>query len=96
MIAIFVAFVLQLTFGSMEIGAIGGLTVMFLYRVVYLKAGDKVVQEGMLMMGTITFIMLIASGFANVLTETDLINEWRMEQEQKNLKEYSILRISPI
>ncbi|WP_408011125.1 Na+/H+ antiporter NhaC family protein [Pseudalkalibacillus sp. A8] len=76
LIAIVVAFVLQLTFGSMVIGAIGGITVMFLSRVVYLKAGDKVVQEGMLMMGAIAFIMLIASGFANVLTETDSINEF--------------------
>ncbi|ASN06185.1 Na+/H+ antiporter family protein [Virgibacillus necropolis] len=76
LISIIAAFVLQLTFDSMVIGAIGGITVMFLSRVVYLKTGDRVVQEGMLMMGAIAFIMLIASGYANVLKETGSVNEF--------------------
>ena len=76
LLAIVVAFVLQLTFGSMVIGAIGGITIMFLSRVVYMKNGDRVVQEGMLMMGAIAFIMLIASGYANVLKETGAVKEF--------------------
>ncbi|ALC89269.1 sodium:proton antiporter [Bacillus sp. FJAT-18017] len=76
LIAIVTAFVLQLAFGSMVVGAIGGITILFLSRVVPLNTGDKVVQEGMVMMGAIAFIMLIASGYANVLKETGAVQEF--------------------
>ncbi|MYL45187.1 sodium:proton antiporter [Virgibacillus halodenitrificans] len=75
-IAIVVAFVLQLTFESMVIGAIGGITVMFVTRVIFLESGEKVVQEGMVMMGVIAFIMLIASGYASVLKETGAVENF--------------------
>ncbi|WP_053365686.1 Na+/H+ antiporter family protein [Bacillus sp. FJAT-27245] len=76
LLAIVAAFVLQLVFGSMVVGAIGGITILFLSRAIPLNTGDKVVQEGMVMMGAIAFIMLIASGYANVLKETGAVQEF--------------------
>lgn len=75
LIAIVAAFVLQLAFSSMVVGAIGGITVLFLSRVIPMHTGEKVVQQGMVMMGAIAFIMLIASGYANVLKETGAVKE---------------------
>lgn len=72
--AIVVAFVLQLTFDTMIIGAIGGIAVMFLGRVIKIGSSEAVVQDGVAMMGAIAFIMLIASGYANVLTETNSVD----------------------
>ncbi|CEG28721.1 Na+/H+ antiporter family protein [Bacillus sp. B-jedd] len=75
LIAIVAAFVLQLAFSSMVVGAVGGITVLFLSRVIPMHTGEKVVQQGMVMMGAIAFIMLIASGYANVLKETGAVKE---------------------
>lgn len=73
--AIIAAFVLQLTFDSMIIGALGGITVMLISQVIKVSRSDAAVREGVMMMGTIAFIMLIASGYASVLTETDAVND---------------------
>ena len=72
--AIVVAFVLQLSFDSMVIGALGGITIMLLSQVIKVSRSDAAVKEGVLMMGAIAFIMLIASGYASVLTETDAVD----------------------
>ncbi|MEH7385681.1 Na+/H+ antiporter NhaC family protein [Bacillus sp. JJ1521] len=48
---------------------------MFLLRVVLVKDGEKVVQDGMQMMGAIAFVMLIASGYASVLKETGSVEQ---------------------
>lgn len=72
--AIVVAFVLQLSFDSMIIGALGGITIMLLSQVIKVSRNDAAVKEGVLMMGAIAFIMLIASGYASVLTETDAVD----------------------
>lgn len=72
--AIVVAFVLQLSFDSMIIGALGGITIMLLSQVIKVSRSDAAVKEGVLMMGAIAFIMLIASGYASVLTETDAVD----------------------
>lgn len=73
--AIIAAFVLQLTFDSMIIGALGGITIMLISQVIKISRSDAAVREGVLMMGAIAFIMLIASGYASVLTETDAVND---------------------
>ncbi|MCD2138824.1 Na+/H+ antiporter family protein [Salinicoccus halitifaciens] len=75
LVAIIAAFVLQLTFDSMIIGALGGITIMLISQVIKISRTDAAVREGVLMMGAIAFIMLIASGYASVLTETDAVNE---------------------
>src|SRR5699024_6899184 len=74
-LAIIAALVTQLYFDSLVVGAMSGIIVMFLGRVVLIKEGEKVVHEGIGMMGMIAFVMLIASGYANVLTETGAIKE---------------------
>lgn len=75
LIAIAAAFVLQLTFDSMVIGALGGISIMLLSQVIKVSRSDAAVKEGVLMMGAIAFIMLIASGYASVLTETNAVDD---------------------
>src|SRR5699024_3168408 len=74
-VAIIAALILQLVSDSLVLGALAGIIVMFLGRVVHMYEGDKVVNEGIGMMGMIAFVMLVASGYANVLTESGAINE---------------------
>lgn len=74
-IAILVALTIQLITESLILGALGGIFVMFLLRVIKLYEGERVVHEGIGMMGMIAFVMLIASGYAHVLTETGGITE---------------------
>lgn len=73
--AIVAAFALQLFFDSMIIGALGGITIMLLSQVIKVSRSDAAVKEGVLMMGAIAFIMLIASGYASVLTETAAVDD---------------------
>ncbi|HLQ95919.1 MAG TPA: Na+/H+ antiporter NhaC family protein [Pseudogracilibacillus sp.] len=74
-LAILAALFTQLYFDSLVIGAMSGIIVMFIGRVVRLNEGEKIVHEGIGMMGMIAFVMLIASGYANVLKETGAIKE---------------------
>ena len=74
-VAIIVALVLQLVTESLVVGALAGIIVMFVFRIVKLYEGDKVVNEGIGMMGMIAFVMLVASGYANVLKETGAVDE---------------------
>lgn len=74
-VAIIAAFVLQLSFDSMVIGALGGISIMLLTQVIKVSKSDAAVKEGVLMMGSIAFIMLIASGYASVLTETNAVDD---------------------
>ena len=60
-IAILVALTIQLITESLILGALGGIFVMFLLRVIKLYEGERVVHEGIGMMGMIAFVMLIAS-----------------------------------
>ena len=74
-IAIIVALVIQLATESLILGALAGIIIMFATRVVKFYQGDKVVNEGIGMMGMIAFVMLIASGYAKVLTESGAVDE---------------------
>lgn len=74
-IAIIVALVVQLATESLILGALAGIIIMFASRVVKFYQGDKVVNEGIGMMGMIAFVMLIASGYAKVLTESGAVDE---------------------
>ncbi|MGK7377014.1 Na+/H+ antiporter family protein [Planococcus sp. 1R117A] len=75
LLAIAVALVTQISFGSLVVGAMAGIIVMFIGRIVTLKEGEEVVQEGVKLMGAIAFIMLIASGYATILKETGAVTE---------------------
>ena len=74
LLAIIVAVGMQVYFQSLVLSALAGIFIMFAGRVVPTKQGDAIVQEGISMMGFIAFIMLIASGYANVLKETGHID----------------------
>src|SRR5690554_226979 len=69
-IAIVVAFVVQLWLGSMILGALAGFLLFNLSGVVKWKEADDLFTEGMKMLAMIGFIMIAASGFAEVMRET--------------------------
>jgi putative amino acid transporter len=73
--AIVVTLVAQILAGSLVVGAMSGIIVMFVGRIVTLKDGDVVVQDGVKLMGAIAFVMLIASGYATILKETGAVIE---------------------
>lgn len=64
------AFVAQLYFKSLPIGAMCGLLVLLLTGSIKWNKMDLVVNDGVKMMGFIAFVMLVAAGYANVLRET--------------------------
>lgn len=68
-----VTLVLQLVYGSLVIAALAGTLVIFLLRGESWRDGDPIIDRGVAMMGTIAFIMLVASGYAGVLTETGAV-----------------------
>lgn len=74
-VGILAALVTQLITESLVLGALAGIIVLFATRVVKLYEGEKVVQEGIGMMGMIAFVMLVASGYATVLKETGDIDK---------------------
>ncbi len=69
-VAVAVAFAAQLWLDSMIIGALLGFVVFSLSGVVRWKEVDDLFTEGMKMMAMIGFIMIAASGFAEVMRET--------------------------
>lgn len=64
------AFVAQLYFKSLPIGAMCGLLVMLVTGSIKWNKMDEMVDGGVKMMGFIAFVMLVAAGYANVLRET--------------------------
>ncbi|MEP1217462.1 MAG: Na+/H+ antiporter family protein [Marinobacter sp.] len=70
LIAIVTAFVVQLWLGSMILGALAGFVLFNLSGVVKWKEADDLFTEGMKMLAMIGFIMIAASGFAEVMRET--------------------------
>ncbi|MDH4652385.1 MULTISPECIES: Na+/H+ antiporter family protein [unclassified Pseudomonas] len=69
-VAIVSAFVVQLLLDSMIIGALLGFVIFSVSGVVRWKETDDLFTEGMKMMAMIGFIMIAASGFAEVMRET--------------------------
>jgi len=74
-IAIIAALSTQILTESLVLGALAGIAIMFFTRVVKMNEGDHVINEGIGMMGMIAFVMLIASGYANVLKKTGAIDD---------------------
>jgi predicted histidine transporter YuiF (NhaC family) len=72
--AIVVAFVVQLWLGSMILGALAGFVLFNLSGVVKWKEADDLFTEGMKMLAMIGFIMIAASGFAEVMRTTGEID----------------------
>ncbi|SDW77786.1 Na+/H+ antiporter family protein [Marinobacter mobilis] len=70
LVAIAAAFVVQLWLDSMILGALTGFVLFNLSGVVKWKEADDLFTEGMKMLAMIGFIMIAASGFAEVMRET--------------------------
>ncbi|MBT2682686.1 Na+/H+ antiporter family protein [Bacillus sp. ISL-37] len=69
-VAIVAALAAQLYFGSMIIGALAGILVVYVSGAIKWREADNLLTEGMKMMAFIGFVMLAAFGFADVLKET--------------------------
>lgn len=72
--AAFVTFVTQIITKSLPLGAIAGLTIIFGTGVISHEKTDKMIDEGVGIMGYIAFVMLIAAGYASVLQSTGSID----------------------
>lgn len=69
-LAAFVTFGVQILTHSLPLGALCGLGIIFSLGAVKHNKMDKLMDEGIYMMGYVAFIMLVASGFATVLKST--------------------------
>ena len=69
-LAIVLAFVIQLVTDSLPLGALTGLGILTMFKVV---SSDQLIHKGIFMMGFVAFVMLTAGGFANVLKETQSV-----------------------
>ena len=77
-ITLFAAFAtlgVQLWTGSLPLGALVGLCVIFGAQAIDHDKMDKVINEGVGLMGYVAFVMLVAAGFAMVLNSTGGIDE---------------------
>ncbi|MCY6957151.1 Na+/H+ antiporter family protein [Clostridium brassicae] len=68
-----VAFTIQLLTQSLPLGALSGITFMIITGGIKWKEIDKLMNEGIIMMAFISFVMLIAAGYGNVLRQTGSI-----------------------
>ncbi|MGY4690579.1 Na+/H+ antiporter family protein [Salibacterium sp. K-3] len=74
-IAVLGALIVQLVMGgSLIYGALTGIILLFVFQVIPFRYGDELAGDGIKLMGMIGFVMLTASGFANVLEETGAVD----------------------
>lgn len=67
------AFAVQIATGSLPLGGLCSIIVLFITRAVKFSDIDDLVDGGVKMMGLIAFIMLVAAGYGNVLRETGAV-----------------------
>lgn len=72
-LAVFVAFLVQLTASSLPLGALTALVVMIAGRAIKISEIDETFDGGVKIMGLIAFVMLIAAGYGTVLRETESV-----------------------
>lgn len=72
--AAFVTLIVQLITNSLPLGALVGLGIIFGTKAVDHDKMDKLINEGVGMMGYVAFVMLVAAGFAMVLKSTGSID----------------------
>ena len=75
-LAAFVTFAVQILTHSLPLGALCGLGIIFSLGAVKHSNMDKLIDEGIYMMGYVAFVMLVASGFATVLKSTGSIENF--------------------
>lgn len=64
------AFVIQILTDSLPLGALVALLIMLICGTIEYKNLDNTVSQGIKMMGYISFVMLVAAGYAAVMNET--------------------------
>lgn len=70
MLAAIITLIIQLWTNSLPLGALVGLTVIFGFRAIDHDKTDKLINEGVGLMGYVAFIMLVAAGYAAVIKAT--------------------------
>ena len=65
---------IQIISGSLPLGALVGLIIIFGFRAISYKKMDFLINEGVGLMGYIAFVMLVCAGYALVLKETGSID----------------------
>jgi len=71
--ALVAALFAQVQTGSMIIGALAGILVLYIFGAMKWREADEVLTEGMRMMAFIGFVMITANGFASVIQATGAI-----------------------
>lgn len=64
------AFAIQIAVGSLPLGAVVGLIIMLVFGAFGWKEMDEIINGGIGIMGFIAFVMLVASGFGDVIRAT--------------------------
>lgn len=72
-VAIIGALGVQIYTQNLIAGALTGLILMFIFTAAPFNQGDKIITEGIGMMGMIAFVMLVASGYGTILKETGAV-----------------------
>lgn len=67
--------VINLITDSLPLGALTGIIIMVVFGAIKKNDLDKVIANGLSIMGLIAFVMLIAAGYANVMNETGAVQE---------------------
>lgn len=73
LVAAAVAFIVQIKFGSLPLGALAALVIMVATGAIKFKDIDEMMDGGMKLMGFIAFVMLVAAGYGQVLRETGAV-----------------------
>lgn len=68
------AFAVQIATGSLPLGGLCALIVLFITRAIKLSEIDNLMDGGIRMMGFIAFVMLVAAGYGEVLRQTGAVD----------------------
>lgn len=72
-LAAILTFIVQLLTKSLPLGALVGLGTIFTFKIIPKNKMDIMMNEGIYLMGYVAFVMLVASGYAEVLKESGSI-----------------------
>lgn len=70
LVAAIITLVVQLWTNSLPLGALVGLSVIFGFKAIDHDKMDKLINEGVGLMGYVAFVMLVAAGYASVMKAT--------------------------
>ncbi|WP_338750915.1 Na+/H+ antiporter family protein [Bacillus sp. FJAT-52991] len=82
-IAIVAAVAVQIWTDSMVFGALAGILVLYITKAISWHQADRLLTDGMRMMAFIGFVMISASGFANVMSATGDVD--RLVEQAANM-----------